>query len=210
MKIFIAIVLAVISAALFLPHRGTEIRNVPLLLAILFLIGTVFIIRVIRYIILGMKTKTILSKKGFRCVKFVMFPFGSMLHGRYNMIFQSEKEELNLVLLVRKKTYQHYYFQDINHIEFYRSNRVVFTNTKVRGATISKAVETKLVGKQKIKWVQGDAHLNSINIVLFDQLPFKVTDTVRREELGNSDPICSSNIRLYDLKGLQDLNQIAK
>ena len=131
-----------------------------------------------------------------------------MLHGRYNIIFKSEKKELNIVFLVKKKKYQNYFFKDINNVEFYRSNRVVFNNIKAHGATISKAVETKSVGKQKIKWKQYDMGHNGTNILLFDKLPFKISDSVKKEELGNGDRICSSNVYLFDLNGLQNTEHI--
>lgn len=153
------------------------------------------------------KAKRILKKKGFRCVKFVAFPFGSMLRGRYSMTFQNETEELNVLLLVRKKQYPHYYVRDLEHLEFYRSNRVVFKGSKV-SATVTNLVETKLVGKQKIKW-NSNATNSHRNILLFDNLPYKVTDSMKasellkKPELGNGDRICSSDTYLYDLKGLE-------
>ena len=155
-----------------------------------------------------LKTQRLLNQKGFKCVKFFVFPLGSMLHGRYNMIFRSETEELNIVFLVKKKKYQHYFFKDINRIEFYKSNRVVFNNIKAYGATISKSVETKLVGKQKIKWQLYDMSFERKNILLFDKLPFKISDSVKKEELGNGDQICCSNIYLYDLNGLRRMENI--
>lgn len=209
MKYLIYLILTFIGGLLFLPQTGsTQIRNIPLLLVILFSILGVVIIRVLKYIILMFKTKRYLNQKGFKCVKFLFFPLGSMLHGRYNMTFRSETEELNIVFLVKKKKYQHYFFKDINSIEFYRSNRVVFNNIKAYGATISKLVETKLVGKQKIKWQHYDMSFNRKNILLFDKLPFKISDSVKKEELYNGDRICCSNIYLYDLKGLQRTENI--
>lgn len=209
MRYLVYLIIALIGGLLFLPKTGsTQIRNIPLLLAILFSILGVVTIRILKYIILMFKTKKFLNQKGFKCVKFFVFPFGFILHGRYNMTFQSEKEELNIVFLVKKKKYQHYFFKDINSIEFYRSNRVVFNNIKAYGATISKSVETKLVGKQKIKWKQYNTSLNRTNILLFDKLPSQISDSVKKEELGNGDQICGSNIYLFDLNGLQRMKNI--
>ncbi len=209
MKYLVYLILAFIGGLLFLPKSGsTQIRNIPLLLAILFSMLGVVTIRILKYITLMVKTKRFLNQKGFKCVKFFVFPFWSMLHGRYNMIFQNGKEELNIVFLVKKKKYQHYYFKDINSIEFYTSNRVVFNNRKAYGPTISKLVETKLVGKQKIKWKQYDTSFSGRNILLFDKLPFKISDFAKKEELGNGDQICCSNIYLFDLNGLQRMENI--
>ena len=209
MKYIVYIILAFIGGMLFLPDSGsTQIKNIPLLLIILSVMLGIFIIRIFKYIIFMFNTQRLLNKKGFTCVKFFVFPLGSMLHGRYNMIFRSEAEELNIVFLVKNKKYQHYFFKDINTIEFYRSNRVVFNNIKAYGATISKLVETKLVGKQKIKWQQYYTSLNRKNILLFDKLPFKISDGVKKEELCNGDRICHSDIFLYDLNGLQRTENI--
>ena len=209
MKYIVCLILVFIGGMLFLPRTGsTQIRNIPLLFVILFFILVIFMIGIFKYMVLMVKAKRILNQKGFKCVKFFFFPFGAMLHGRYNIIFQSEKKELNIVFLVKKKKYQNYFFKDINNVEFYRSNRVVFNNIKAHGATISKAVETKSVGKQKIKWKQYDMGLNGTNILLFDKLPFKISDSVKKEELGNGDRICSSNVYLFDLNGLQNTEHI--
>lgn len=204
MKYLVYLISAFIGSLLFLPKPGsTQIRNIPLLLVILFSMLGVAIIRIFKYIILMFKTKRFLNQKGFKCVRFFVFPLWSILHGRYNMLFRRGKEELNIVFLLKKKKYQHYFFEDINRIEFYRSNRVVFNNIKAYGATISKLVETKLVGKQKIKWQQCDMSFNRTNVLLFDKLPFKISDSVNKKELGNGDRICCSNVYLYDLNGLQ-------
>ena len=205
LKILIAFVLALFAGALFLPsadHSG--IRNLPLLIALLSLVVLIFVVKVFQYLILMRKAKRILREKGFRCVKTVAFPFGAWLRGRYSMTFQNGQNAWDVVLLVRKKHYQHYYFKNINEIEFYRSNRVVFNGGKTRGGTISNLVETKLIGKQKIKWGSSTEGLDGKMMVLFDRLPYKTTDSVKRQELGNGDLIGDSNAYLYDLDGLQD------
>ena len=205
MKYIVYLILAFISGMLFLPESGsTQIRNLPLLIAILILFLGVFIIRFIRYIRLLFKVKSSLKQKGFQCVRFRISSIGAILHGRSNMTFQNGKEELNVVFFIRKKRFQHYFFRNINHIEFYRSNRVVFNNIKAYGATVSKMVETKLVGKQKIKWNEHDLSPDRTNVLLFEKLPYKISDSARKEELCNGDPVCSSSVYLYDLNGFLD------
>lgn len=205
MKILVLLALAFVSMLLFLPSVGTtKIRNLPLLLTVLCIILAVFFAGVIKYIVLMLKARKILCKKGFRCVKFCVNPFASVLQGRYYMTFQRDGEKLNVVFLVKKKRYQHYYCKDVHHIEFYRSNRVVFQAARHKGATISDLVETKLVGKQHIKWKQVSEEEKSTDILCFNRFPVLITDSVKTEGLNNGDLICASAVRLFDLKGLQE------
>lgn len=203
MKYFFYFILAIIAGALFLPRSGTEIRNVPLLITILLFALAIYLFRVLKYICLMIRANKILKQNGFHCVKLVAIPF-NLSHGRYQMMFQNETDILNLVLLVQKKKYQHYYFQDANHMEFYSTNRLVLKGNRFRGAVISDLTETKLCGQQTIKWCQSPKDLNETKLLLFDRLPFKITDSAKREELGNGDEICASKAYVFDLKGLNE------
>ena len=202
MKYFFYFVLTIIAGALFLPRSGTtEIRNVPLLITILLFVLAIYLFRVLKYVSLIIRTNKILRQKGFHCIKLVAIPF-NLSHGRYQMIFQNETEILNIVLLVKKKKYQHYYFPDATCVEFYSVNRVVLKGNRFRGAMISDLIETKSHGQQSLKWLRPKANLTETKILLFDKLPPKVTDALKREELGNGDEICTSKTYVYDLKGL--------
>ena len=199
MKIFLGVILAFISGMLFLPRYGsTEIRNLPLLLVVICAVLVLLFIRCLKYIIFILKAKKILREKGFLQVGFRIVPFALFL------TFCCEDNDLNVAFFVRKKRHQHCFFKDINNMEFYRSNRVVFRDIKAKGATISNLVEEKLVGKRKIRCSSFLKSHNNKTIFLFDKLPYKVTDSSQRQELGNGDIICSSNVLLYDLKGIQD------
>lgn len=198
MRIFLGMILAVLSAALFLPGQGsTQIRNLPLLLAVVSFLLVLILVRCLKYMILILKAKKILREKGFERIGFHVVPFTVFL------TFRCDDNDLNVAFFTRKKRQQHCFFKDINNIEFYRSNRVVFRNIKVKGATISNLVEDKLVGKRRIRCNSFLKNHNNKTIFLFDKLPYRVTDSSQRQELGNGDVICSSNVVLYDLKGIR-------
>ena len=205
MKIFIYMVLAILAGACFLPKKwGAPIRNLPVFLAVLSLISLLLLIRLIKYLLLLRRAKQIMREKGFGCVKVVFNPFSCMLHGQYGMTFQRKHERLNVLLLVRKKRYPHYYFEDDNHVVFYSSHRMIFPSIKSKGVAMANASEKQLMGKRRIKWSHPHQSPDCKRILLFDRLPNKVTDSIKRQELGNGDTVCNSDVRLYDLKGLQN------
>ena len=195
MKYFVYVVLAFIAALLFLPASGTtQIRNLPLLLFILSVFLFFIFVRFFKYVILILKTKKQIKKIGIQKIKIKFFPWVSFFHGHYSIIFSHENKTAQIILLSKKRKYQRYHFDSINELEFYRSNRVVFNNIKARGATISNLVETKLLGKQKIKW---DA-ASEIRMIVFDKLPEQITDSAKKEALGTGERICNSNIYIFD------------
>ena len=207
MKYFVYIVLAFVAGFLFLPQTGTtEIRNKPLLILIIsaFLIRTM--IRLVQYAILMIKTKKVLKQNRMRLINSSFVPWASFFRGQYSISFQGENKTVQIVLMSRKK-YQRYHFDSIGRLEFYRSNRVVFRSSRVKGATISNLVENNRVGKQKIKW-EDSAELR---ILLFDKLPDIITDSVKKECLGTGDRICSSNIYLLDFTSfVRDINLLTE
>ncbi len=195
MKYVVYIAMLFVCGLLFLPRTGTtEIRNLPLLLFILTLILIFILIRFIKYVLLIAKTKKQLKKIGIQNTKIKFFPWASFFHGHYSITFPHENKISQIILLSRKRKYQRYHFDSTNKLEFYRSNRVVFNSIKVRGATISKLVETNLVGRQKIKWDD----TAEIRIIVFDKLPEQITDFVKKENLSIGEKICASDIYLLD------------
>jgi len=204
MKYILYVILTFIACLLFLPKSGsTEIRNVPILIAILLLLLAFILFRFFQYITLMVKTKKLFKQKGMKRTKTSIFPWCSWFHGRYQMTFQKDGCVIDVIFLVRKMKYQHYYFNDPEHVEFYRSNRVAFRSRKIEGGTISQLVETNLVGKQKLVWKPNASSEPCKNILLFDKMPYKVTDSRKREELANGDRICDSNVYLFDFQALR-------
>ena len=195
MKYLVYAALAFIAGLLFLPATGTtEIRNWPLLLFILSVILLFIFVRFFKYVILILKTKKELKKIGIQKIKIKFFPWVSFFHGHYSIIFSHENKTAQIILLSKKRKYQRYHFDSVNKIEFYRSNRVVFNSIKEKGATISKLVETNLVGKQRLKWDD----TAEVRIIIFDRIPKQITDFTKKENLCAGEKICSSNIYLFD------------
>ena len=205
MKYVVYAILVFAAALLFLPKSGTtQIRNLPLLIAITVLILALYLFRLLKYAIIMSKTTKLLKENGYNVQKTHFLPFAAMLKGRYAMKFERRQNVLNIVFLLKKKKYPHYFFEDIDHIEFYRNSRAIFKDIQSRGGTVSKLVETKLLGKQRLKWERYKTNEADINILLFDKFPNKISDSLKRQELGNGDKICDSKIILCDFEYMKE------
>lgn len=195
MKYLIYTTLALIACALFMPRTGTtKIRNLPLLIVILFFVLIWILIRFFKYVVFMMRTKKMLQKNGFNRIKSKFFPWSSCFHGRYSITFQHEEQTVQIVLISRRWKYQRYHFESIDRLEFYRANRVVFNSIETYGGTISKLVEINRVGKQHIQWEDSAV----IRVVLFDKLPNEITDSAKKENIASGERICNSNVYVLD------------
>ena len=195
MKYLLYAIAFIIGFFLFVPlNGGSEIRNFPLFVLLVSLIVIAILIRLLKYGILMSKTKKSLKQKGMKHIQTCFLPWGSRFHGRYSMMFQNEGKNVQVVFLCTKKKYQRYHFERDDRLEFYNTNRVVFKGSKIRGATISNAIETNMVGKQNLKWNESA----NIRMILFDKLPEQVTDSANREGLDAGDRICDSDICVWD------------
>lgn len=188
---------AVLACLLFLPEKiGDGIRNLPLLLAIIFLIVLYYTYKFFRLVVLTNKVKKQLRNSKITVEK-TRFSFGkSYLSAR------SHKENYDICLLIRKKGYYHYYFSDENNIEFYKSSFAVSKSSRV---TVAKGASyTRKVGKQKISRPRYGANNSVRYYLIIDKMPCKVTDSVKREELGNGDRIGSSQVAFYTMPAFID------
>lgn len=192
----------ILALAFFAPASGTtKIRNLPLLIALVLCLLVFAFYRILKYAFLMHKAKNALKQKGFHREKVTFFPFASMFHGRYSMTFKHSDKKVKIVFLVAKRKYPHYYFNSVNLLEFYSTNRVIFNNIKAKGATVSNLSETKKVGKQKRMWKATDLTQNDTNILLFNKFPPRISDSTRQQDLGNGDKICDTNIKVFDFNG---------
>lgn len=202
MKYLVYTACAIIGFLLFVPETGTtQIRNLPILIALISFFVGFRLFRFAKYIVLMMKTKKALTQKGMRLRKVVISPFGAGLHGRYAMSFSGAKADWNILFLVVKEKYPHYFFDKVDFLEFFRRNRIVFNAGKTKGAIVSKQVETQLIGKQRLLWTRSTMTNVGSNILLMDKFPNKIFDSVKREELGNGDRICGTDTRLWNWRG---------
>ena len=200
MKYVLYTILGIIALLLFMPETGTtEIRNLPLLIALLVIIAALLLYQLIRRAAFIGKVKKALKNSGCEIIKTHFNPFASRLKGRYSVTFRKDGKTVCAILLIKKRKYQRYHFANIDYLEFYRSNRVVFNSTRARGAVISNLVETKLVGKQKLTWDAADC-----NIVIFNKIPDHITDSKTKNPLGKGDKICGAETYIADITSLSE------
>ena len=199
MKYAVYVGLAILAGVLFLPNaNSTQLRNVPLLIALLSVLLLAVLIQLFRYAVFMAKAKKRLQNRLIRLTQSKFYPWAARGHGHYSFTLEWEGQTVQILLLVQKKRYQRYHFDRVDTLEFYRANRVVFRQGNVEGAKISKLVEVKQVGKQKLQWDDGAA----IRVVLFDRLPSEITDSTQKELLGAGDRICGSDVYVLDWETL--------
>ena len=196
MKYVLYVIFAIVAFLLFFPTTGSnQIRNLPLLIALLVIIAGISLWYLIRRAVFLQKVKKTLKKNGCEIIKTHFNPFAARLHGRYSVMFKSNGKIINALLLIRRRKYQRYHFSSIQELEFYRSNRVVFNSTKTYGATISNLVETKKVGRQPLKWDDADR-----NIIIFNKIPDHITDSAQKNLLGKGDRVCGTETYIADIE----------
>lgn len=199
MKYFIYFILAIVAACLFLPESGTtEIRNAPLLMAIISLIIVYYIYRFLKLVVFVCKMKGKLRKNGFEVRKTRLF------FAKGNIIAETDTEVFDIWLLIRRKSHYRYYFKDINNIEMYTSTVAISKSSK-RGTIARGETNTRIVGRQKISRYPLVTDKDISYFVVLDKMPSSIADSARREELGNGDKICSSDSVLYDMNGFVNL-----
>ena len=140
------------------------------------------------------KAKGKLRKNGFEIRRTRLF------WAKGNVIAENATEVLDIWFLIRKKSYYRYYFKDTNNIEIYKSSTAISKSSK-RGTIARGEVYTRVVGRQRMTHQPYETYKNIDSFVVFDKMPSSVADSVRREELGNGDKICSSNVVLLELEG---------
>ena len=156
-----------------------------------------YLVGILRYLFFMRNVKRVLERKGMRVRKTVISPFSSWLRGRYAVLFRGKNSDLNITFMIAKK--KHYHFSDIYRLDFYKIEAHILSGG---GEPLLRAsVENKWLGKQKLSWGDlNDPH--TAHILLFNNLPNKITDAFKRGELGNGDVICGSTIRLMDWEEL--------
>ncbi len=195
MKYVVYTILAIIALFLFLPTTGTnQIRNLPLLIALLVIAAGFVLFALVRRIVLLQKAKRAIKKSGCEIIRVRFNPFAERLHGRYSVTFKRNGKMICARFLIKQIKYPRYHFESKELIEFYRSNRVVFQSTKIRGASISDLVETKRVGRQNLFWDEAEH-----NIIIFNKMPDHITDSKQKELLYKGDRVCQKGAYLTDI-----------
>ena len=201
MKYVLYVIAAFVAFLLFFPTTDEKhIRNLPLLIVILVVIAGILIYQLIRRAAFMGKVKKALKNSGCEIIKTHFNPFASRLKGRYSVAFKKDGKKICAALLMKKRKYQRYHFENLESLEFYSSNRVVFNSIKTRGAVISNLVETKLVGKQRLTWDTSD-----LNVVVFNKIPDHITDSKTKNLLGIGDNVCGTETYIANVEYLMQM-----
>ncbi len=176
MKYVLLTILIIFLIVMCAPSSGTlTIRNVPILVTVVSVAAVVIAYYFITYLIFSIRVKRIC--KG--------------------------KEGLVAIPLVVRKKNCKYHFEEINRIEIYKTTRVMF---KVAGFKSIRPGEsqTKLVKKKRIRISEDILKNKSIQkYVVINKMPSSVTDRNSRQELGNGDALCNTDVKLYDYKAFE-------
>ena len=198
MKYVIYTVLGVIALTMFLPAYGsTEIRNLPLFIALLCMLAAIIVWRLLKYASLMAKAKRLLKNKKFKNIRCEYNPFSARLHGHYSLTFDRGNDTVQMIFLRRKRKYPHYHFHNDNQIEFYKTTLMVVSKQVV--AQVSHAMTTKRIGCRHIAWNKAA----TVRIVLFDQLPPQVSDAMKKGEVGVGEHMKSVNAYLLNWKAFE-------
>lgn len=179
--------LAILSCALFLPKTGTtEIRNLPVLIFIVFCITIYIIYRVIRFFCLERKIKKVIFSKGMIIEK------THISFGNGYIIAKDQDKKLCIRFLLRKRKYCRYHFASDNIIEFYKSSFSMAVSGK-RGNFAKGATETRQVGEQKLCYLP-DFDATAKTFIVIDKIPDDVTDYKCQKILFDGDYIGDNGI----------------
>ena len=183
--------------------------NIGILLCFSLFIIIPILYRLLKYLVLMVKTKHLLKKNGFKATKFCYFPFPSRFRGRYTMSFENDNKALNIVFLSKKLKYKNYHFESKNSVELSSYARVMLyrgNHANHHGSLVSRTnvIKKNNFGKQKFLWPENNAQKENYNIILFDKWPDRVTDFIKHgdKSIGQGDYICESNIQVFDKKTL--------
>lgn len=194
-------VLALIAGVLFLPQKGSGIRNIPLLLGILACIAIFIVYNLLSLLFLTCKVKKCLKKSRLQVEKIRLF-----IRKGY-ILAKNGTGTIEVCLLPRRRKFCRYHFSDEKHIEFWKSTRLVVKRSQ-SGYITKGAVDTRMVGKAIIRWSTLNTEKPSKQMIVMNKLPNNISDSAKKEELSSGDFICSSNIVLFDLDGF--INYINK
>ena len=195
MKYAVSIALIFVAAFFFLPEPGsTAIRNLPLLILIVGLVFLSFCVYLFRLVVLIWKTRR-LCLKGDAAIRRVR-----LAPGKSYLIAAHGDETFVIRFLIRKRSYYHYHFTDVNRVEYFKSSRAVCRANKVTGEVRIGAVNTRLVGHKNLRPLNISQDGKTTEILLMNKFPQRISDSMHKY-LENGDRICHSEIRLYNYAG---------
>ena len=198
MKYFIYSTLGFIFLVVFFPSKENGVvkfRNAPLLIGLVACVFLYLLYLFIRSVVFAIKVKSVLKRNGIRNIKVRFGLVGGRGHNR--IIAMDGKHVYNILLLFKRGIGWRYHFKDKYTLEFYKKTRRVFENSKIIGPIVSNIVETKLLGKKRLKWKDDDLGESVVNILIINKEPYLTSDSESGEKIIT--PELASGILFFDL-----------
>lgn len=198
MKYIIYTILAVLGLALFLPEPGTtEIRNLPIFIAVIACIAIYIIYRTIRLALLMRKIK-----KAIKSAK--MSPQKARLGmGNGYVIAKRNDENVLIRFLVRKRKFCRHHFASENVIEYYKTSAAMVRSSKI-GTFAKGAVETRKVGEIELCAIKNELEYSQSFIVI-DKMTDMVTDYKLKGSLFDGDFVGDSGVIFISAQKFSEL-----
>lgn len=194
MRYLFLVAILLIAGLLFLPSgAGTGIRNVPVLVALLVVMFVLLAFSVLKAMLLKIRTRRALRKAGFTIVG------KSKSIGRNRVFAEYAGTMYQILLLNKKRARVRYHFDGTDAIQFYRTTAPMYKTNRVVGQYVVGRAETSGAGKKRLRWLRQDAGVTGKRILLFDKMPGRITDSKNARDLGVGDPVCGSDVHVYDL-----------
>ena len=187
MKYIIYTILAIFGLALFLPEPGTtEIRNLPIFIAVIACIAIYVIYRTIRLALLMRKIKNAIKSAK-------MSPQKARLGmGNGYVIAKRNGENVLIRFLVRKRKFCRHHFASENVIEYYKTSAAMVRSSKI-GTFAKGAAETRKVGEIQLCDMPKGFEFSKSFIVI-DRMPDTVTDYKLKGGLFDGDFVGDSGV----------------
>ena len=198
MKYIIYTILAVFGLALFLPEPGTtEIRNLPIFIAVIACIAIYVIYRTIRLALLMRKIKNAIKSAK-------MSPQKARLGmGNGYVIAKRNGENVLIRFLVRKRKFCRHHFASENVIEYYKTSAAMVRSSKI-GTFAKGAAETRKVGEIQLCDMPKGFEFSKSFIVI-DNMPDTVTDYKLKGGLFDGDFVGDSGVIFISAQKFSEL-----
>ena len=198
MKYIIYTILAVFGLALFLPEPGTtEIRNLPIFIAVIACIAIYVIYRTIRLALLMRKIKNAIKSAKMSSQK------ARLGMGNGYVIAKRNDENVLIRFLVRKRKFCRHHFSSENVIEYYKTSAAMVRSSKI-GTFAKGAVETRKVGEIQLCDMPKGFEFSKSFIVI-DKMPDTVTDYKLKGGLFDGDFVGDSGVIFISAQKFSEL-----
>ena len=198
MKYIIYTILAVFGLAIFLPEPGTtEIRNLPIFIAVIACIAIYVIYRTARLALLMRKIKKAIKSAKMSSQK------ARLGMGNGYVIAKRNDENVLIRFLVRKRKFCRHHFASESVIEYYKTSAAMVRSSKI-GTFAKGAVETRKVGEIQLCDVKNELEFSKSFIVI-DKMPDTVTDYKLKGGLFDGDFVGDSGVIFISLQNFIEL-----